>query len=124
MNNWYEVLKSFDETAKGKAKAGKYHQGPAVLALMYLSLGKDYPYNMARVFQSSLSIEKSGFSVLFHNGKIASLLKEMEEKHLLIRVPDPRLEGRPRNYYKINPMIIHSDKNPHDLRLMPEGCKT
>lgn len=112
MGYWFEVLKSFDEPEKEHPKEGKYRQAPAVLALMYLALGRDYPYRMAKIFQSALAIEERGFSILKHEGKLASLLKEMETKGLLINVPDTKVGRKPRKFYKINPRIIQSDKAP------------
>ena len=109
MKSWFEVLSDFDTPTEPR-KEGKYRQASVVLSLMYLLLGVDYPYNMAKNFQLALALENRGTNILKYPGKLASLLKEMEEKELIIGVPDRRVGGTPRNLYRLNPLIIHSPR--------------
>lgn len=51
MKYWFEELNKFDNPDEAHAKEGKFRQGVAILTLMYLALGKEYPYNMAKNFK-------------------------------------------------------------------------
>lgn len=104
MPYWAEILKGFDNQVAKKTKDLKKRQPVATLALMYLALGMDHPYNMARNFGSILPKDK--FSILKYPNKLSVLLRDMEKKALLIKEPDKKVGRGPRSIYKINSNII------------------
>lgn len=97
------------------------------LVLMYLALGEDYPYNMAtRNFLHELT-EKKGWSKNFLKkmnsltdpSQLSRLLKQMEEKELLIS-SDTEANGRNRHVYRLNPQILCSILNIPNMKNPPE----
>lgn len=103
---WQDIIKGF------KAKKGKGDGMAATLVLLYLSLGEDFPYNMAKSFTSNLRAE-DGWDEEFleyvkklkDTNQLSVLMKEMEHKGLLIS--EKKMKGRRQRFYKINPEIIY-----------------
>jgi hypothetical protein len=57
---------------------------------------------------SNIGIKKRARgSILWHNGRIATLLNKMREDGL-VAVNEEIVNGRPRKYYKLNPKILQS----------------
>ena len=79
-------------------------KGRSALVLMYLALGEDCPYNMAKNFRRGLSPKYGwddnklkGFNILKHSNEIGSLLNDMKTRGLLIDRQEK--EGRKQHYY-------------------------
>ena len=99
---WQDVIREF------KTKSLEGHGAAAVLVLIYLVYGEDYPYNMAKFFKDNLS-EKKGwkpeqlkhFKKLLDLSQLQTLLTNMRNKELLLSqyVGD-------RHYFRINPRIL------------------
>jgi hypothetical protein len=103
---WQDIIKGF------KAKKKKGDGAAATLVLLYLSLGKDFPYNMAKSFNINLTRETGWdegvleyVKKLKDKNQLSVLMKEMEEKGLLIS--EKETKGRRKRFYRINPKIIY-----------------
>jgi hypothetical protein len=113
MEYWYDIVKSYDDPKSKnpeKGDDGTYSQFSVVMLLIYLAFGRDYPYNIAKNFDnlSNIGIKKRArSSILWHKGRIATLLNKMREDGLVV-VNEEIVKSRPRKYYKLNPKILQS----------------
>ena len=109
MKYWHEVIAKYNNPQEtyDKRKEGKYLQSIVIILLMYLSRGKDYPYNIAKTFRSIDGLNLQGIKLLSHASKLSSLLLKMKKDGLLIQVPDT-IHLKERTYYELNPIIISS----------------
>ena len=112
LDRWDKILLTYDisnEDEAGPNKMGKSLQSIAVILLMYLALGKDYPYHIAKVFnklsQTSNTFNRSGGSILLSGSKISGLLKKMAADEIGIAKADRR-PGRKRIIYSLKPEIL------------------
>ncbi|UEC42054.1 MAG: hypothetical protein METHAR1v1_310022 [Methanothrix sp.] len=95
---------------------------------MYLALGEDYSYNMAKKYFSIEVTEEKGWSEdklkklksLKDPSQLSHLLKEMEKKELLISI-DTEVNGRNRQVYRLNPLILCSISNIPNMKNPPEA---
>ena len=110
-----------------KAERKKGDGVSATLVLLYLSLGKDFPYNMAKSFSSNLTVENGWdeeiqeyVKKLKDKNQLSVLMKEMEEKGLL--VSEKEQKGRRKRFYKINPIIIYISETTETEREARDFC--
>ncbi|MDF0589698.1 hypothetical protein [Candidatus Methanocrinis natronophilus] len=93
------------------------------LVLMYLALGEDYSYNMAKKYFSIEATEEKGWSEdklkklksLKDPSQLSHLLKKMEKKELLVS-SDTEVNGRNRHVYRLNPQILCSILNIPNMK--------
>jgi len=111
MDLWHEIIRAYDhleDDAFSKSEKYVYSQSSAVIILIYLALGKDYPYHIAQVFKESAIPSKiPRGSTLKNSNKIGELLNKMREDGFLILSED-RDGRRVHKNYKINPETIRS----------------
>jgi hypothetical protein len=92
MESWYDLVNSFDSPNGDPILTAKYPQQAVVLVLMYLSMGKDYPYNMAKnfevVFDNILKFDKSEYG-----DKICIRFNHLLERPIQIQSPIKKLFG-------------------------------
>lgn len=92
MESWYDLVNSFDNPNGDSIPAAKYPQQAVVLVLMYLSMGKDYPYNMAKnfevVFDNILKFDKSEYG-----DEISIRINHLLERPIQIHSPIKKLFG-------------------------------
>jgi hypothetical protein len=112
MDQWHEIIRAYDnleDSAFSKSEKYVYSQPYAIIILMYLALGKDYPYHIAQVFKESTIPSKiRRGSTLKNSNKIGELLNKMREDGLLTLSEDRDGSRRVHKNYKINPEIIRS----------------
>ena len=103
---WQDVIREF------KTKSSKGHGAAAILVLMYLTFGEDYPYHMATFFAENLSVKngwKDGqlnyFKKLLDLNALQTLLASMGKKKLLCS-HYIKEEGRKRHYFALNPIVL------------------
>jgi hypothetical protein len=101
---WQDDIKSF------KTKHKKGHGAAATLLLMYLSFGKDYPYNIHKKIKDNLtvrngwSIEKLEFFKKITNcDSLYVLLDDMKKKEFL----QSGYDEDEKHFYWLNPKILY-----------------
>ncbi len=82
-----------------------------MLSLLYLVLGEDYAYNMAKQFAEV----STDVNALKDQSQLHPLLKDLEERGFLISKKDKE-DGRVHKYFSINPQILCS---PNSLEVYP-----
>lgn len=109
MRYWHEIIENYDNPSEEdkKRKDPKHLQSVVIILLMYLSMGKNYPYDIAKTFRSIVGLNISGIDLLSQANKLSSLLKRMKQAGLLIEVPDTTYIKK-RTYYELNPALISS----------------
>ena len=109
---WHEIIQAYDhleDSAFSKNEKYVYSQPSAIIILIYLALGNDYPYHIAKVFKKSTIPNRiPRGSTLKYSNKTGQLLNRMREDGLLILIKDGDDNRRDYNHYKINPKIIRS----------------
>lgn len=101
--NWHEA---FDD-AKGVNSA-------KVLALLYLMLGKDYAYRIAKQFNDV----STGINALKDQSQLQPLLKDLEKRGFLVS-EKVKEDGRDRKYFSINPQILCSPNPIEEVYPLP-----
>jgi hypothetical protein len=123
MVSWYELVKNYDDPKNGDLKSkdhGTFSQKIAVILLIYLAFGKDYPTGIAKYFIELSNKGKLGKyypGALMYSAKISSVLKRMEKDNLVILSERVSVGAGIRLYYELNPKIIQSPvKDSNSLR--------
>jgi DNA-binding MarR family transcriptional regulator len=102
---WHEA---FEENVIGPNAA-------KVFALLYLVMGEDYTYNMAKQFKNT----SIAFKALKDPNQIQPILKSLEENKFIVSRKD-LVDGRERKYYSLNPQILHNPDGSDSYQL-PNG---
>lgn len=107
MKSWQEILKEF------KAEIPKYDGAKATLALLCLAVaGELYPSRMAKKFKEGL-VQENGWNVeqikylrsLKDPNQIRILLRDMEEKNLIVSRKEPKTLVTYYHWYRLDPSI-------------------
>ena len=94
LSYWYELVKTFPGNG-----------ATAIVILMHLSFGPDYPSNIADRFKNSDLIYIKGLGILSQSNNVAAIMKDMQKINLLI--PDDTVKSiYERSYYGLNPEIL------------------
>lgn len=113
MQTWQEIVRAYDyEKKKELLRTRKVtcSQFAVVSLLMYLVMGEDWPYNMAKNFEilSEGPLNRhTGLGILKHPSNLGYLLEEMEKDGLVIGRRD-EMEVRRHHYYRLDPNIFRS----------------
>jgi hypothetical protein len=108
MDLWYEIIQAYDHQesdASDKSKKYVFSQPVAIIILIYLALGEDYPFQIAKVFGGSALTKMPRGSPLKNSNKTGQLLNKMKEDGFLNLLADEEDSKKP---YKINPEIVRS----------------
>jgi hypothetical protein len=97
---WHEIIEKYPGNGSS-----------AVLILMFLTFGQDYPYNIARTLKPHENIlKKRGLGRLSHGNLVSATMNQMEKDRLIIlETVNP---FRTRNYYSLNPEVIRAPMVP------------
>jgi hypothetical protein len=113
MQTWQEVVRAYDHEKKMellRTRKVTCSQFAVVSILMYLIMGEDWPYNMAKNFEvlSDGPLSRlSGIGILTHPSNLGYLLEKMETDGLVIGRWN-EIEVRRHHYYRLNPSILKS----------------
>lgn len=127
MEYWHDILKGYDDLEDKDSETknhGTYSQSSAVILLLYLAFGEDYPYNIKKFFVDKSRTYVSGYYYEYpddptrevRNKPYASSLKTNKIYTLLNKMRDDGLvlakEGagktRSKKIYSINPRVLQS----------------
>jgi hypothetical protein len=114
MEFWHDLVFEYNDPGRGNDRAndhGTLSEASAVILLMHLVYGPDYPTNIAKFFQEldkKRPPEKKIPQVLIYPSKISSVLKRMKEDKLVILQKEVSVGAGKRSYYALNPKIIQS----------------
>ena len=97
---WHEIIEKYPGNGSS-----------AVLILMFLTFGHDYPYNIARTLKPHENIlKKRGLGRLSHGNLVSATMNQMEKDRLIIL--ETVNSFNPRNYYSLNPEVIRAPMMP------------
>ncbi len=113
MDYWHEIARKYDEVDPEKKGDGAYSQSSAIIILLYLSFGPDYPYNIMKFFKNPYRPIFTNMIIPYSsnlNGtKIYTLINKMENDKLVIADRDLRSKKLvPKRIFSINPRVLQS----------------
>ena len=108
---WHEIIEKYPGNGSS-----------AVLILMFLTFGQDYPYNIARTLKPHENIlKKRGLGRLSHGNLVSATMNQMEKDGLIIAETANSLTIR--KYYSLNPEVIRTPVTPNDFPIRGTGKK-
>lgn len=108
MDFWHEIVDDYNYL--GKKDHGMLSEKTAVILLIYLTFGPDYPSGITQFFKELSSTRWFGrklSTTLLHPNKVSSVLKKMRDDGLVLLLLKKAGTGAaPRLYYALDPQII------------------
>lgn len=106
---WYEIISEY------KAKTPDSYGAVPTLILMYLSMGPDYGYHMAKQFTDRISLKNGWneyqietFQSIRQRPQLQIILNAMEKDNLLLSELKVSHKRRKQKYFRLNPAILHN----------------
>lgn len=121
MDNWFDIIENYDLKKEKSRDHEGYSQKSAVLLLMYLAFGADYPHSIAKYFAELEIRPYTCPSILKNSNKISSMLKKMHNDGLIVLLKQVTVKAGTRKYYALDPQILQSPIRNSTMYIKRDG---